>query len=151
MVGSSVGAILAAMASEQRPVRSLVFRAPAAYTPEMMQLSMAGTMTNEGRQFHEIKKLEDTPAGQAIKMFRGNLFVVASEKDVIIPPAITSGYLDIAKNSNKRELLTIERATHTLTTPVAPLRTHGINFSRSSSGWLFRGKRSRFIREALLS
>jgi esterase/lipase len=117
MVGSSVGAILAALASEQRPVRSIVFRAPAAYTEAMMRLSMAGTMTNEGRQFHEIESLSSTPAGHAIQNFSGSLLVVASEKDAIIPRVVTEGYIDIAEHSNKKRLEVIEGATHTLTEP----------------------------------
>lgn len=117
MVGSSVGAILAAMATAQRSIASLVFRAPAAYTEQMMQISMAETMTNEGRQFHEIKSLESTPAGHAIADFEGSLLVVASEKDAIIPPAVTEGYINIAAKASKKHLMVIEGATHTLTDP----------------------------------
>jgi len=52
VVGSSVGAILAALATERRSIASLVLRAPAAYTEQMMKISMAETMINEDRQFH---------------------------------------------------------------------------------------------------
>lgn len=118
MVGSSVGAILAAMASKKRAVRSIIFRAPAAYTLDMMQLSMAGTMTNEAEQFHEIHNLSETPAGQAIEKFKGSFLVAASEKDTIIPSNVTQGYVDIAKNASQKGLLVIKGATHTLTEPV---------------------------------
>lgn len=115
MVGSSVGAIVSSLATEKCSIRSLVFRAPAAYTSEMMQISMAETMVNEGRQFHEIENLEKTPAGHAISKYSGGFLVVASENDDLIPPSVTKGYLDIAKNSYKKELFVIKGATHTLT------------------------------------
>jgi hypothetical protein len=115
LVGSSVGTILAAMTSAQRNVKSIVLRAPAAYTSEMMELSMAGTMVNEGRQFHEIKELASTPAGTAIASFTGDLLVVASEKDMIIPHFITDGYVDLAEHAKSKGLFTIKGAPHNLT------------------------------------
>ena len=99
LVGSSVGAILSSLASTKRDVCSIVLRAPAAYTEKMMQLSMAGTMENEARQFHEISNLEATPAGHAIANFRGNLLVVASENDAIIPLTVTQCYINIASKA----------------------------------------------------
>lgn len=117
MIGSSVGAILAGFATEQRPVRSVIFRAPAAYTKDMMQLSMAETMVNEGKQFHEIIDLASTPAGNAISKFTGSILVVASEDDVIIPLNISKSYVDIASHADKKELFIIDGATHTLTQP----------------------------------
>ncbi len=118
LVGSSVGAILAALTTSQKPIRSIVFRAPAAYTEQMMRLSMADTMVNEGRQFHEITDLKDTPAGIAVSRFGGSLLVAASENDATIPLKISKGYLDIADNASKKELIIIEEATHTLTNPL---------------------------------
>jgi esterase/lipase len=115
LVGSSVGAILSSLATEKRDIRSLVFRAPAAYTEKMMQLSMADTMTNESRQFHEIKQLKNTPAGHAIANFNGSLLVVASENDAIIPPVITRGYINIADKAKQKKHIVIKGATHTLT------------------------------------
>lgn len=78
IVGGSVGAIIAAMTSSLRNVQSLVLRAPAAYTNHKMHISMAQTMVNEGKQFHEIDNLEVTPAGKAITKFTGSLLVAAS-------------------------------------------------------------------------
>lgn len=117
IVGSSVGAIIAAMTSERRSVRSLVFRAPAAYTRDMMQLSMAEVMTNEARQFHEIDNLGDTPAGNAIANFTGSLLIVASGEDAIIPMSVSEGYVSVANRSNNKQLVVIEGAGHALTEP----------------------------------
>ncbi len=114
LTGSSVGAILAATTTTERPVKSMVLRAPAAYTREMMKLSMADTMVNEGRQFHEITNLPQTLAGQAITDFSGSLLIIASGKDHIIPATITTGYLEIARKTNKKELLTLQGAPHNL-------------------------------------
>ncbi len=117
LVGSSVGAILAAMVSDKRLIRSIVFRAPAAYTAEMMRLSMAETMVNENRQFHQIGDLEATPAGNAIRNFNGSLLVVASENDALIPLSIPKAYINAAMQADKKQLYVIEGAPHTLTEP----------------------------------
>ncbi|MBP6880246.1 alpha/beta fold hydrolase [Candidatus Saccharibacteria bacterium] len=114
MVGSSVGAILAATATSGRDIASLVLRAPAAYTSEMMQISMAATMTNEEKQFHEIEKLSATPAGKCIEKFGGDLLVVASEKDHLIPTSITEGYIDTANHASTKKLEIIKGASHQL-------------------------------------
>ena len=117
LVGSSVGAILAAMTVKKRHVKSLLLRAPAAYTKEMMQISMADTTVNELRQFHEISDLGKTPAGSSIEQFDGSLLVVASGNDATIPLAVSQGYVDIANNAENTRLAVIEGATHTLTEP----------------------------------
>ncbi len=114
LVGSSVGAILAALTTQQRSVKSLVLRAPAAYTTEMMQLTMAETMINERRQFYGITNLEDTPAGHAIADYRGSLLIVASENDSTIPSSITEGYLSIASSTHSKKLRVLEGAPHNL-------------------------------------
>ncbi len=118
MVGSSVGAILAAMATQQRDVKSLVLRAPAAYPTELMQVSMAATMANEANQFHKVDELENTPAGKAVKDFSGSMLVVASEHDAIIPLLVSQGYLDIVENARRSQLTIIKGATHKLTDPM---------------------------------
>jgi len=114
LVGSSVGAILAAITSSQRTVQSIVFRAPAAYTTQMMQLSMAGTMLNESNQFHEITDLASTPAGKAITNFSGSLLVIASENDTMIPSKITKGYFYISRRLKQKEYFVIKNAPHQL-------------------------------------
>jgi fermentation-respiration switch protein FrsA (DUF1100 family) len=96
----------------------------------MMRISMADTMTNEGRQFHEIKNLSDTPAGRAIEGFTGCFLVVASEKDAIIPATLTRGYVDLAKHAKQTKLVVIKDATHTLTE-----RAWKQEFSRVALDW----------------
>lgn len=117
MVGSSVGAIIVTMTSSHRNVQSLILRAPAAYTNPMMHITMAQTMVNESKQFHEIDNLEDTPAGKAITKFTGSLFVAASENDIVIPLTISKGYINIAKQAKKKQLTIIKGADHPLTDP----------------------------------
>ncbi|HEX4774242.1 MAG TPA: alpha/beta fold hydrolase [Candidatus Saccharimonadales bacterium] len=114
LLGSSVGAILALITTEKRNVKSLVLRAPAVYTPEMLQLSMADTMTNEGSQFHEVNDLLKTPAGKAVAVYTGNLLVIASENDTIIPASVTNDYIGIADKAGRKELIVLQGAPHNL-------------------------------------
>jgi hypothetical protein len=60
------------------------------------------THETQKEQFHEINDLADTPAGKAIESYPGSLFVVASEKDALIPPTVTQGYIELAHKTSKK-------------------------------------------------
>jgi esterase/lipase len=79
----------------------------------MMQRTMAQNMINEDSQFHQIKNLKSTAAGNAINQYDGSLLIIASERDAIIPSSITEGYLKLAQ-TNKKKLEILEGASHSL-------------------------------------
>lgn len=114
LCGASVGAAISSIVSEQRKVSSLVLRAPATYTDEMMRMTFEEIMTEEGQIFSRISNIEDTPALKAIARFEGSVLVVTSEKDVIIPLSIPTAYFKRAQRTKKRERFEISQATHNL-------------------------------------
>jgi esterase/lipase len=114
ILGSSVGAILAAITSEKRQVETMVFRAPAVYTDQMMDLTFSEIMAKEANWFHQSINLKTTPAGRAISKFKGSLLVIASENDMVIPIEVSRGYIDIAESSNLTKLNILKGAPHVL-------------------------------------
>lgn len=111
--GASFGATVAAMIAGKRNVNSMVLRAPATYTVDMMNTTNEKIMEHEKRLFFEISDPLDTPPLQAIQKFKGDLLVIASENDMIIPKRIPEAYLSAALTQNK-ELRVIAGASHNL-------------------------------------
>ena len=115
LCGSSVGAVIVSIVSQKRKVRSLILKAPAAYTTQMMNMNYGQTMLREDKQFKEIKNLTETPAFKAISKFTGSLLAIISEKDLIIPIKIPLLYLSHAKKALEKKKIIIKNADHSLT------------------------------------
>jgi dienelactone hydrolase len=114
--GGSFGGLLAAMTSKVRSVKSIMVRAPAAYTPEMREERMGAIIARETRVFNEIDDIENTPAVQAISSFKGDLLVMVCENDATIPRAIPQAYFDDAKVAHRKKIEIIVGAEHSLQT-----------------------------------
>lgn len=114
LCGSSVGGAIVAIISKQRKVKSLILKAPAIYTKKMMAMTYDHLMKIENRVFKEIKNPSDTPAIKAISQFRGNLLVILSEKDNIIPIKKQEQYLINAKKVSRKKKVIIKGANHSL-------------------------------------
>ncbi len=113
---SSFGGMLAAMLSAQRNVRSLLLRAPATYTPHMMDTVYAviKKLERETPLFREIPKPEETSMVRGLSEFAGSILVVASGNDAIIPEAIPTAYYESAKRASAREFIMIPNAQHSM-------------------------------------
>jgi hypothetical protein len=114
LCGTSVGASIAACVSAERPVSSLVVRAPAAYDDAMMHMHYPAIMAAESHIFGDIKDPGKTPAIKAIACFAGDLLVITSENDAVIPVSISSRYFSGATQSHSRRQVVIAGATHRL-------------------------------------
>lgn len=115
--GASLGSAIGVLLSKRREIKSMVLRAPATYTEELMETVYPNIMLEEVRIFPKMTELEKTPPYEAISNFKGNLLVVASGEDEVIPPQISNGYITAAKQAKIKELLTIKDATHALINP----------------------------------
>ena len=115
LCGSSVGAVIVSMVSKKRKVRSLILKAPAVYTKQMMNMSYNRTMLREDKMFKEIKSITDAPPIRAISQFKGSLLAIISEKDNIIPIRIPRLYLSTAKKASRKKEIVIKNADHPLT------------------------------------
>jgi esterase/lipase len=115
LCGSSVGGVIVSMVAKKRKVKSLILKAPAAYTKKMMNMLYPQTMLREARMFKEIQNISDAPPIKAISHFKGSLLAIISEKDNIIPIEIPKAYLSTAKKASSRREVIIKDADHALT------------------------------------
>jgi|SRR3989344_8515533 len=103
--GASFGGFIAALLSNKAKVKSLILVGPAAYSsPELnKQRDKAGDLTDnfvKSESFAEIAK------------FKGNLLIMTSEFDEVIPPEIINKYLKSAKSVLRIESFVIKGAKH---------------------------------------
>lgn len=99
VVGVSMGAYQAAIIASRLRVRSLVLRAPAVYPMN-----------------------QNSPSIRAIREFDGDLLIVESELDEIIPHKIVELYLKNAVKAKRKENYVIKGSPHWLGDPDSPLR-----------------------------
>src|SRR3989338_8764482 len=112
LMGGSMGAMLAAVTSEARDVKSIVMRAPAAYTPEMRTWTMDKIDETEIKVFNEQIHPENDPAVRAMGKFGGSLLVIACENDTHIPRKMVQAYYDAGRNAARREFEILPGSEH---------------------------------------
>ncbi len=117
VVGSSYGGYLAAILTATRAVKWLVLRAPALYMDSGWHLPK--------RQLHKDQDLNayrqqlvsatDNRALRACARFRGDVLLVESERDQVIPHAVITSYLEAAMQPRSLTYRVIDGADHGLT------------------------------------
>lgn len=116
VVGSSYGAYLAAILTSERPVRWLGLRAPALYmdagwTRPKVEL-------HDGGELHSYRRRAIDPhtnrALRACLEFRGDVLIVESEHDDIVPHPTVANYLEACKGARSLTYRVLEGADHAL-------------------------------------
>ncbi|MGE5650546.1 MAG: alpha/beta hydrolase family protein [Bacillota bacterium] len=117
VVGSSYGGYLAAILTTLRPVKWLALRVPALY--------MDSDWEAPKRQLHKDQDLvayrrspvptQQNRALRACAAFRGDVLVIESEFDHVIPHAVISSYLDACGQAHSLTYRVIKGADHGLT------------------------------------
>lgn len=121
VVGSSYGGYLAAILTSMRPVKWLALRAPALYMDSGWNLPK--------RQLHKDQDLTayrqqlisstDNRALRACAKFKGDVLVVESERDQVIPHAVVTNYLEAAVQPQSLTYRVLRDADHGLTDDVS--------------------------------
>lgn len=94
VVGASYGAYLAAVLASKRPIKHLAIRAPALYENKQMDTPTAQLINERAEEFFKNLHPEtDNLALIGIKKITGNILLIESEKDQIIPGKITGLYI----------------------------------------------------------
>jgi dienelactone hydrolase len=116
VVGSSYGGYLAAILTTRRPVRWLALRVPALY--------MDSGWNSPKQQLHKDQDLEayretvvpaaENRALRACAEFEGDVLVVESELDNVIPHAVISSYLEASIQAQSLTYRVIKGADHGL-------------------------------------
>lgn len=117
LVGSSYGGYLAAILTSLRPVKWLALRAPALY--------MDQDWDKPKRQLHKGDKLrtyrqqvvaaDDNRALHACAAFKGDILLVESEHDQVIPHAVLVSYREAARQARSLTYRVLKDADHGLT------------------------------------
>ncbi|QQX87171.1 alpha/beta fold hydrolase [Cupriavidus necator] len=117
VVGSSYGGYLAALLSTLRQVRWMAFRAPALYMDSGWELPK--------RQLHREQDLvayrrsvvppESNRALRACAVFAGDVLVIESEHDQVVPHAAVMSYVDACVHASSMTYRVIKGADHGLT------------------------------------
>ncbi|HEY3606278.1 MAG TPA: alpha/beta fold hydrolase [Pseudonocardiaceae bacterium] len=105
LLGTSMGAHLAATTVPELRPRGLVLFCPAAYPAGAADLRFDGSLSAPNNY-------PDSPAYAGIREFDGDLLIVATRGDQVIPPAVIDGYLDNARNAKSTEVIWIDDCDH---------------------------------------
>jgi len=109
LIGSSMSAYTAIKLTEIYNVQNLVLMVPGIYTPKAYTI-------NFGSSFSEVIRVKnswlDSDAFEILKEFKGNLLIIAAQKDDVIPPEILTKLFDSAINVNSKKLHIVKDAEH---------------------------------------
>ena len=121
VVGSSYGGYLAAILTTRRPVRWLALRVPALYmdtgweTPKV-QLRQDQDLGAYRRRF---VPAADNRALRACKAYRGDVLLIESERDDIVPHAVINSYKEALIRPRSITYRMIANADHGLSDPAS--------------------------------
>ena len=109
VIGSSMGAHIAATLVEQLPIETLILFCPAAYSPKAEDTCFDETFSQIIRQ---PQSYLDSLAFKKIESFSGNLLLISGTEDKVIPTEILDNYLSRATSAKRKELVWIKGADH---------------------------------------
>jgi dienelactone hydrolase len=116
VVGSSYGGYLAALLTRERSVRWLGLRAPALYKDE--GFSRPKTQLHEDPDLHAFRRRpvapEDNLALQCCEQFEGDVLLVESEHDTVIPHQVLANYHKAFRRARSLEHHLLQGADHAL-------------------------------------
>src|SRR5690349_23822947 len=116
VVGSSYGGYLAAILTELRAVRWLVLRVPALYKDSEWTLPKDQLRRLQQLEAYRLlpAKPEDSRALCACARYRGDVLIVQSERDAIIPPQVIDNYRQAFTHAASVTHRVLEGADHAL-------------------------------------
>lgn len=112
LMGTSMGAHLAAWTVPQLRPRGLVLFCPAAYSAAATDVPFRGYRSlaadPDADGLVRPGDFPDSPAYAGISEFDGHLLIVAGRQDEVIPPAIIDGYLAHARNARSTRVIWLD-------------------------------------------
>jgi pimeloyl-ACP methyl ester carboxylesterase len=116
VVGSSYGGYLATILTTMRPVKWLALRAPALYMDSGWEVPKLQLHKDQDLRAYRrsLVAARDNRALQACHDFDGDLLLVESELDTIVPRAVLSSYREAGKNARSLTYRCLQGADHGL-------------------------------------
>jgi pimeloyl-ACP methyl ester carboxylesterase len=105
VIGTSMGAHLAAWTVPQIRPRGLVLFCPAAYPTHAAGLKFDGSLARPGNY-------ADSPAYAGLREFDGDLLIIGSRQDQVIPADVIAGYLANASSARSKEVIWLDGGDH---------------------------------------
>jgi dienelactone hydrolase len=115
VVGSSYGGYLSAILTALRPIRWLVLRAPALYKDEDWAVPKRQLNRQQLMEYRRgAVKATDNRALRACAAFEGDVLLVESEYDDIVPSTVTANYRTAFEKARSLTYRVLEGADHAL-------------------------------------
>lgn len=115
VVGSSYGGYLACLLTSLRPVRWLALRVPALYRDEHWMTPKAALDRAELAEYRsQVVQPEDNRALHACTSFEGDVLIVESEHDELVPHPTIVSYIGAFRNAHSMTYRVLEGADHGL-------------------------------------
>ncbi|MEU6389317.1 alpha/beta fold hydrolase [Streptomyces sp. NPDC046939] len=105
ILGTSMGAHLAAWTVPELRPRCLMLFCPATYPAHAADLPFDGNLPRPARH-------PDSPAYAALAEFEGSLLIVGARQDQVCPPEVIEGYLDAARRARSVEVVWLDGCDH---------------------------------------
>ena len=117
VIGSSYGGYLAALLTAQRPVQWLALRVPALYVDSGWEIPKLRLRKEQDLDAYRqtIVPAEQNRALLACSRFAGDVLLVQSESDHLIPPAVISNYREACVHARSLTYRLMRGADHGLT------------------------------------
>ena len=121
VVGSSYGGYLAAILTEARPVRWLALRVPALYKDAGWDLPKKHLHRDPDLPAYRRRHIrpQDNRALKACAAFKGDVLIIESENDNIVPHAVIENYREACRNAHSLTYRVIQGADHGLSDEVS--------------------------------
>ena len=117
-VGSSFGGYLVTLLATKRHIKQLVLRVPAEYPNEDFEKSKMQTSGGEDPAVfawrNQPKKSKETFSLEAISNFKGEVLIIESEKDDVVPHQVIENYLNAIKDKSRLTHIVMKNAPHSI-------------------------------------
>jgi len=116
VVGSSYGGYLAALLTAQRPVKWLALRVPALYKDSEWHVPKLRLKAEQNLETYRQQPVtpEESKALRACRAFTGDVLIVESERDSLIPHQVIVNYREACMSARSTTYRLIEGADHGL-------------------------------------
>lgn len=118
VLGASYGGYLASILSSKRKVKNLILRAPALYKDDDFTVPTA-SLKRKNIQVYRQSSLpsEDNMALKGVSTFTGNILLIESENDTIVPHQTLENYREVIKNKSLLTDKILQGVDHNLSNP----------------------------------
>ena len=115
-IGSSFGGYMVTLLSAKRKIKALVMRVPANYKDEGFTHQYKITQKKKASEAwkNKLHKNTATKSLRALHVFKGNVLIVESGKDELVPSGMVQSYVKAVTSKKKLTYKIMESATHSI-------------------------------------